>query len=106
MEARIPVEAGLEAAGGDGFYRLSGVLDFETVPKLLNESRNLFGGGLDVEVDLSAVTGSNSAGLGLLLEWVRQARLAGRRIRFRNMPDGMSAIARASDLDDLIPVVE
>lgn len=102
----LGVSACLEASGADGHYRLYGVLDFETVPRVLSESPSLFTGGRDVEVDLSAVTGSNSAGLGLLLEWVRQARLAGRRIRFCNMPAGMSAIARASDLDGVIPLVE
>lgn len=98
--------AGLEASGAEGHYRLSGVLDFQTVPGLLSESEDLFKGKADVEVDLSPVTGGNSAGLGLLLEWMRQAHLADRRIRFRNIPAGMLAVAQASDLGGLIPVVD
>lgn len=100
------VAASLEAFGTEGHYRLSGVLDFETVPKLLQESLNLFKGSPDVEIDLSAVTNSNSAGLGLLLEWMRQSRLVDRRIRFRHMPVGMFAVAQASDLDKVIPIIE
>jgi phospholipid transport system transporter-binding protein len=104
MESRA---ARLESDGADGRYRLSGVLDFETVPGLLNESASLFAvAGADIEIDLSTVTESNSAGLGLLLEWLRRARLAGKRIRFRNMPAGMTAVAKASDLDGVIPVTD
>lgn len=99
-------QAGLEASGDAGRYRLSGVLDFETVPGLLNKSGDLFKGETDIEVDLSPVTGGNSAGLGLLLEWTHRARLADRRIRFRNIPAGMWAVAQASDLDGLIPVAD
>lgn len=103
----MEVPARLEPSGTDGHYRLSGVLDFETVPGLLNESASLFtAGGPDIEIDLSTVTDSSSAGLGLLLEWQRQARLTGKRIRFRGMPVGMIAVAKASDLDGLIPVTE
>lgn len=108
MMSRAPSDpsAGLKASGMDGCYRLSGVLDFGTVPGLLNESASLFSAAADIEVDLSAVTETNSAGLGLLLEWVRRARFAGKHIRFRNIPAGMIAVAKASDLDRLIPVVE
>lgn len=101
MESRAAL---LESAGSDGRYRLSGVLNFETVPALLNDSMNLFPtAGPEIEVDLSAVTASNSAGLGLLLEWVRQTRLASQTIRFHNIPPGMTAVAKASDLDGVIP---
>lgn len=98
--------AGLEASGAGGRYRLSGVLNFETVPGLLSDSEHLFKGETDVEVDMAPVTGGNSAGLGLLLEWMRRAHLANRRIRFRNIPAGMWAVAQASDLDGLIPVAD
>lgn len=100
------VSAVLETDAADGCYRLRGVLDFATVPDLLNEFPSLSASGVDIEVDLSAVNGSNSAGLGLLLEWLRQARLAGKNIHFRNMPEGMVALVRASDLDGLIPAGE
>ena len=104
MESRAAL---LERAGSDGRYRLSGALNFETVPGLLNESAGLFPvAGPQIEVDLAAVTDSNSAGLGLLLEWVRQTRLNHQTIRFRNIPPGMTAVAKASDLDGVIPELD
>ncbi|RKZ36358.1 MAG: sulfate transporter [Gammaproteobacteria bacterium] len=54
-------------------------------------------------VDLSAVTRADSAGLALLLGWMRQNRRRQAGIRFRGMPPQMDAIAGISALDRVLP---
>lgn len=93
----------LERAGA-GRFALSGVLGFPTATALLKQSRELFEGQQTIEVDLKGVTQADSAGLALLLEWVSQARPGGRQIRFLNIPEQISALARISDVEELLGV--
>jgi len=95
-------EATLEALG-DGHYRVSGVLDAVTVPKLLQEStERLKAAGEELLIDLSAVTESDSAGLALLIEWLRLARRRNQRVRFTNVAGQILALARISEVEELI----
>jgi phospholipid transport system transporter-binding protein len=87
---------------GDGRFRVSGVLDAGTVGELLKQSREPFASARQLEVDLGGVTEADSAGLALLIEWVRIARKAGRPIRFENAPRQISALARISDVEGLL----
>jgi phospholipid transport system transporter-binding protein len=87
-----------------GVYRLRGELSFAGVPDLLRDSAAWFGANSDISVDLAGVTHSNSAGLALLIEWLRLARHHNSRIRFRNIPAQMLAIAKVSGVDTLLPL--
>lgn len=85
--------------------RVEGDLTFATVAALLTASRPLFSGGSgDLRVDLSGVSRADSAGLALLIEWLRLARGAGRTLRFQAVPAQMQAIAAASGLSDFLPL--
>lgn len=93
--------ARVEALGA-GRFRVGGVLNAATVVDLLKQSRERFAGVMRVEMDLGAVTESDSAGLALLLEWLRLARHANQQIHYVNMPAQISALARISEVDDLL----
>jgi phospholipid transport system transporter-binding protein len=95
------VDAVLETAD-QGRWRLSGELGFGTVSGILKDSRAGLSDGDDIEVDLSGVTRADSAGLALLVEWLRAAERAGRSISFVNMPAQMQSIARICGLDDIL----
>ena len=58
---------------GDGHFALSGEMTFDTAEKILDASGDMFDEHTQLEVDLSGVTDSDSAGLALLLEWVTWA---------------------------------
>lgn len=90
-------------ARGNNAYELLGSLDLETVASLRLQGFGLLDGQGELVFDLGKVERSDSAGLALLLEWVREAQRRGSKIRFRNMPPQMSAIARTSGLDKLLP---
>jgi phospholipid transport system transporter-binding protein len=93
--------ARLEALG-TGRFRVSGVLDATTAKQMLEQSESRFGEEPQIEVDLGGVGESDSAGLALLIEWLRMARKAGKQIRFANVPAQIEALARISEVDDLI----
>lgn len=87
---------------GDGRFRLDGELDARTVIELFKQGPARFSGLKDVEVDLAGVSGSDSAGLALLIEWLRAGRRNGQRIRFVNIPSQLAALARISEVDALL----
>jgi phospholipid transport system transporter-binding protein len=95
------VDAMLETAG-EGRWRLSGDVGFKTVSRLLKESHAGFFDADEIEVDLSGVTRADSAGLALLVEWLRTAERGGRPISFVNMPAQMQSIARICGLDEIL----
>lgn len=97
--------ASLEALG-DGRFRVSGVLDAATTPALLRESQERFADKKSIDVDFSPVTESDSAGLALLIEWMRTARRQGQKLRFTNVPPQVAALARISEVDDLLATAE
>jgi len=94
-------KAQLEPLGG-GRFRVSGVLDAGTVGALLKQSRGEFASAGQLELDLASVAEADSAGLALLIEWMRIAKEAGRSIRFDNVPGQISALARISEVEDLL----
>lgn len=53
-------------------------------------------------VDLAGVTYSSSAGLALLLAWLRAASRFGKTLRIANMPADMAALARVGGLDQFL----
>ncbi len=87
---------------GSGRFRLSGVLDGATVGELLKQSRSRFANATQLEIDLSGVSESDSAGLALLIEWVRLSQQSGLPIRYGNVPEQISALARISEVEDLL----
>ncbi len=93
---------------GNGRWQLRGQLDMDNVGRLLQASRPLLfaDGAAELELDLAAVEHTDSAGLALLVEWLRAARHNDRRIRFRGMPAQMRAMAEVSGLDRILPLVD
>ncbi len=81
---------------------LSGPLVFDTVPDIYASSTGWFSGTGDLIVNLEVVTQSDSAGLGLLIEWLRLARTAGRTLKFINIPSQMQVLIRVNGLQDTL----
>jgi phospholipid transport system transporter-binding protein len=86
---------------GEGRFRVSGVLDATTATEMLKQSESRFTQP-QIEVDLGGVGESDSAGLALLIEWLRLARQSSRKIQFANVPGQIEALARISEVEDLI----
>ncbi len=87
----------------DNLFHLAGELTFATVNALLEQSPALFEDHHKLNIDLTAVTHSDSAGLALLIDWMRLAKKNSKDIMFYNIPAQMLAIANASGVDELLP---
>lgn len=96
---------GQVARTGAGAYRLDGELSFTTVPHVWKAARRLIAdeqGASEMRLDLAGVERADSAGVALLLEWLREAHRLGLRLRLENVPEQMLAIARVSGVEELI----
>lgn len=85
-----------------GAFAVVGPVTFATAGSLLEAGRTQFAGQSVAVVNLGGVTRMDSAGLALLLEWLRQARGEGRAMTFAALPDKLLAIARLSGVEGLI----
>ena len=88
----------------DGVWRISGELTFATVPRLVQSAGMEFGSGQErLQIDLGGVSHADSAGLALLISWLRQARRQEIRILFCRVPEQLLKIARVSGLETVLP---
>ena len=87
---------------GNGQFALSGRMSFDTAAQILKASEDMFEEHTLIEVDLSGVTHTDSAGLALILEWITWANHTVREIRFHDMPAKIDAIAKTTEVDDLL----
>jgi phospholipid transport system transporter-binding protein len=86
----------------EGRSRIVGSLGFGTVTALLPLGSDAIEQGRAAVIDLAAVTGSDSSGLALLIEWLSVAKAAARTLRYENVPSQLHQLARLSDVDALI----
>ena len=86
----------------NGRVEIAGDLTFDPVAALRERGAEVLGGNGDVTLDLNAVTRADSAGLALMVEWLRQAKRKAGSLRVVNMPEQMLAIARMSKLDRVL----
>jgi phospholipid transport system transporter-binding protein len=87
---------------GDGRLVASGELSFETAAQALRQGDGLITRGGTWLVDLSRVESGDSAGIAVLIEWLATAHARGATLRYESIPQQMLAIARISDLEDLV----
>lgn len=88
-----------------GSFRVAGELTFDTVPEADKKGIALF----DIVegefcIDLQDVSRTDSAGLVLLVAWIRYARKKNKTLQFLNVPAQMLALAKASSLDQILPL--
>lgn len=81
---------------------VSGALTFDTVPGLYHVSTAWFAGDGELVLDLGQVTRADSAGLALMIEWLRRAQGANRRLRFANIPAQVQTLIRVNGLQDAL----
>lgn len=83
-------------------HAVSGPLTFDSVPNLYTTSRGWFTAGTGMTIDLQQVAQADSAGLALLIEWLRWARKAGLSLTYINIPPQMLELIRVNGLQDTL----
>jgi phospholipid transport system transporter-binding protein len=81
---------------------VSGHLNFATIVPLWNRSLSLLAEKSSLRFDLSKIVSANSAGLALLLEWLRYAKEKRKPITFENMPSQLLSIAVVAGIDKIL----
>ena len=84
---------------------LEGALSFETLPRVLEESR-AYTARADLPdrltIDFAAITEVDSSAVALLLEWRREAARRGKGLNFVNLPANLLALAELYGVTGLI----
>ena len=88
---------------GDTLH-VQGELDFDSVAHLWETTGSLFRAEPIHRIDLSGVQRSNSAGVALMVAWLRQARHRQWPLAFVNIPDQMRAIIEVAELETVVPL--
>ncbi len=86
----------------DARARVDGALNFRTVTRLLPAGSSAIGAGHATVIDLCGVTGSDSSGLALLIEWLSIAKQSAHPLKYENMPPQLQQLARLSDVEALL----
>ena len=81
---------------------LAGELDFFNVAALYAKSMPFIIQNDKTFVDFSRLSGSNSAGIALMVEWLKLARRLNKTVEFKSVPAALGLIASAAGLDGLI----
>jgi len=92
------------AAGADGRALVRGALTFATARQARIAGLEKFQqcGARACEVDCSGIARSDSAGLSVLLDWLALAKRDGRSLRYMKLPEGLIALAKISEDEDLL----
>ncbi len=89
----------------NGMLLPTGKLNFATVASLWASSKPLLDATPSpIQLDLKTVTQSDSAGVALLIAWVRYARQQNKEIHLMHLPEQMRAIIKVSGLSKLLPI--
>lgn len=82
-----------------GYYTLEGRLTFASIDKETPRSFGYLKGIDSICIDLAQVEATDSAGLALMVEWIRISRMSRVQLRFKNIPEQILALAKLSGLD-------
>jgi len=88
-----------------GGIMIEGAMTFSTANQLLADSRAYFASQSELLIDLTKVAQADSAGVALLVEWLRIAKCQQVALHFRNIPTQMWAIIEVSGLEERLPLV-
>ncbi len=84
-----------------GRCALKGAVNLENALALREEGLRLFT-EQETTLDLSGVTEVDSAAVSLLFEWRRAALAARRSIRYVNLPDNLSSLAKLYGVTEIV----
>lgn len=59
-----------------------------------------------LSLDLSGVIRADSAGVGLMIEWLRLSRKTGSHLRYVHLPDSLRAMIRVGGVEGMLPIDE
>ena len=80
-------------------YFVEGDLTFSTLNKKTINSFDFLNSTKEICIDLEKVTTADSAGLTLMIEWMKHSKLHNTKLTFKNVPQQLLTLAKLSNLD-------
>jgi len=84
---------------GPRHFVIDGDLTFATIDKQSLKSFSFLRAASEVTVDLTRVANTDSAGLALMIEWIKYARHNRTQLNFKNIPEQLLNLAKLSGFD-------
>jgi len=84
---------------GAGHFLVDGDLTFATIDKRTVKSLAFLTSHKDITIDLGRVDNTDSAGLALMIEWIKYCRAKRTQLRFSHVPKQLLSLARLSGFD-------
>jgi phospholipid transport system transporter-binding protein len=84
---------------GAGYFIIDGDLTFSTIDKQSVKSFAFLNTSKHVIIDLGRVACTDSAGLALMIEWIKHTRQHRTHIAFKNIPEQLLNLAKLSGFD-------
>lgn len=88
-----------------GVFVLDGDLTFSSIDKDTVKSLTFLTSAKEVTLDLSRVQLTDSAGLALMIEWIKYARSKRTQTVFKNIPEQLRNLAKLSGLDKMSSLI-
>jgi phospholipid transport system transporter-binding protein len=91
-------------AAAAGSWRAQGALTFASASRARELGLAALTGAPAgaLEFDCGAIAAADSAGLAVLIDWLGYARAHGRTLHYRQLPQGIAALARISEVEELL----
>ncbi|MDO9422574.1 MAG: STAS domain-containing protein [Methylobacter sp.] len=84
---------------GSGNFVIDGDLTFATIDKQTLKSFSFLKSAKEITIDLGRVPSTDSAGLALMIEWIKYSRHNRTHIIFKNIPEQLLNLAKLSGFD-------
>lgn len=82
-----------------GYFIIDGDLTFATIDKQTLKSFSFLTTAKELTIDLSRVPCTDSAGLALMIEWIKHSRRFRTQLIFKNIPEQLLNLAKLSGFD-------
>jgi phospholipid transport system transporter-binding protein len=82
-----------------GLFIIDGDLTFSSIDRRTLKTASFITQGKDIVIDLSRVSSTDSAGLALMIEWLKLARINRSKVHFKNIPTQLMTLAKLSGFD-------
>jgi len=83
-----------------GYFIVEGHLTFSSIDKKTVKSLNCSQSAETTCIDLKKVKSTDSAGLALMIEWIKQCRKHNTHLSFKNIPEQLLTLAKLSGFDN------
>lgn len=84
---------------GSGEFIIDGDLTFASIDKDTVKSFAFLSSAKEISIDLSKVNNTDSAGLALMIEWIKYSRQHRLHLSFKNIPEQLLTLAKLSGFD-------